>query len=146
MINNVSNDKKTSENIKVIVRIRPKIEREYDQNTNSIYCEDNAIFIQRKKEKKQFTFDYVASEETSQSEIFSQCGKEICDSVLEGYNGTIFVYGQTGAGKTYTLLGPKFTQSNNFNTSENTPLQTSPLIKRGYLTYTLRKEEEGRGI
>ena len=91
MINNVSNDKKPTENIKVIVRIRPKIDREYDQNTNSIYCEDNAIFIQTKKEKKQFTFDYVASEETSQSEIFSHCGKEICDSVLEGYNGTIFV-------------------------------------------------------
>ena len=145
MINNVSNDKKPTENIKVIVRIRPKIDREYDQNTNSIYCEDNAIFIQTKKEKKQFTFDYVASEETSQSEIFSHCGKEICDSVLEGYNGTIFVYGQTGAGKTYTLLGPKFTQSTNFST-ENTPLQTSPLLKRGYLTYTLRKEEEGRGI
>ena len=145
MINNLSNDKKPTENIKVIVRIRPKIDREYDQNTNSIYCEDNAIFIQTKKEKKQFTFDYVASEETSQSEIFSHCGKEICDSVLEGYNGTIFVYGQTGAGKTYTLLGPKFTQSTNFST-ENTPLQTSPLLKRGYLTYTLRKEEEGRGI
>ena len=147
MTNSISNDTQASDNIKVLVRIRPKIEREYDQNTNCIYTDNNSIIIQTRKEKKHFTFDYIATEEASQSEIFSQCGKEICDSVLEGYNGTIFVYGQTGAGKTYTLLGPKFTQSHQFHpSSENTPLQTSPLLKKGYLTYTHRKEEEGKGI
>ena len=32
--------------------------------------------------------------------------EEYCCSVLEGYNGTIFCYGQTGAGKTHTMMGP----------------------------------------
>lgn len=147
MTNSISNDSQASDNIKVLVRIRPKIEREYDQSTNCIYTDNNSIIIQTRKEKKQFTFDYIATEDVTQSEIFSQCGKAICDSVLEGYNGTIFVYGQTGAGKTYTLLGPKLTQLHQLHTSsESTPLQTSPLLKKGYLTYTHRKEEEGKGI
>jgi len=38
--------------------------------------------------------------------IFNHIAKPIADSCLQGYNGTIFAYGQTGAGKTYTIQGP----------------------------------------
>ena len=54
---------------------------------------------------EQFTFDYVASEQTAQVEIFEEVGKRIIDQCLMGYNGSIFAYGQTGSGKTHTIQG-----------------------------------------
>ena len=106
-----------NENIKVSIRIRPKIETEYSQNSNLITTIGNSIIISLKnsKEIKQFSFDYIANEDTTQSEIFINCGKEICDKVLNGINGSILVYGQTSAGKTYTLLGNYFSNFNNSN-------------------------------
>lgn len=56
-------------------------------------------------ESKQFTFDAVFSEKSSQRKIYDVCGAPIIESVLEGYNGTMFVYGQTGAGKSFTMEG-----------------------------------------
>lgn len=109
----------SSENIKVIIRVRPRIENEYNQNCNCLKIEGDSIVATSRTDTKQFTFDYIATEESSQSEIFIQGAKEICDSVLQGYNGTIFVYGQTGAGKTYTLLGPKYSLSNKNNNISN---------------------------
>ena len=38
--------------------------------------------------------------------IFKEAGLEIVESVLEGFNGTIFAYGQTSSGKTFTMTGP----------------------------------------
>ena len=58
-----------------------------------------------------FTFDYVASEETAQVEIFQQVGKRIIDQCLMGYNGSIFAYGQTGSGKTFTIQGGSDSES-----------------------------------
>mmetsp|Transcript_87550 Transcript_87550/g.252475 ORF Transcript_87550/g.252475 Transcript_87550/m.252475 type:complete len:621 (+) Transcript_87550:1142-3004(+) len=51
----------------------------------------------------QFSFDAVFSPGT-QEEIFQDC-RDVIRSVFDGYNATIFAYGQTGAGKTHTLLG-----------------------------------------
>ena len=110
-----NSNKLSNENIKVIIRIRPKIESEYVENSNLISLIGNSIFITLKNSIKQYNFDYIANEDTSQSEIFNKCGKEICDEVLKGINGTILVYGQTSAGKTYTLLGNNFS---NFNSSQ----------------------------
>jgi Cdc6-like AAA superfamily ATPase len=42
-----------------------------------------------------------------QENIFKQAALPIIESVLEGYNGTIFAYGQTGTGKTHTMEGSK---------------------------------------
>ena len=57
-------------------------------------------------DSKIFTFDYVATSETSQEPIFLRIAQPIADSCLQGYNGSIFAYGQTGSGKTYTIQGP----------------------------------------
>lgn len=55
---------------------------------------------------KQFRFNAVLNENTSQQEVFSKCGvNELIDSALEGYATTILAYGQTGSGKTYTMMG-----------------------------------------
>lgn len=53
-----------------------------------------------------FTFDVVYGEESTQNEVYDECGFSLVESVLEGYNGTMFAYGQTGCGKTHTMMGP----------------------------------------
>jgi len=55
--------------------------------------------------KHKYQFEKVFDMETKQKEIFEHIGKEVCDSALNGFNGTIFAYGQTGSGKTYTITG-----------------------------------------
>jgi kinesin family protein 3/17 len=57
------------------------------------------------KEIKSFTFDHTYDWHATQELIFNQTAKPILESVMEGYNGTIFAYGQTGTGKTYTMEG-----------------------------------------
>ena len=43
--------------------------------------------------------------EASQEEVFTECGQDLVSRVLDGFNSTIMAYGQTGAGKTYTMTG-----------------------------------------
>ncbi|QQP40262.1 Kinesin-like protein, partial [Caligus rogercresseyi] len=52
-----------------------------------------------------FSFDSVYDAGSSQEEVYEESFKPIVDSVLEGFNGTIFAYGQTGTGKTWTVEG-----------------------------------------
>lgn len=54
---------------------------------------------------KTFTFDNVFDWNSTQTAVYSETAKPIVDSVLEGYNGTVFAYGQTGTGKTHTMDG-----------------------------------------
>ena len=56
-------------------------------------------------EPRRFTFDMVYDERSSQKDIFMETSFPITQNVLEGYNGTIFAYGQTGTGKTHTMAG-----------------------------------------
>ncbi len=52
-----------------------------------------------------FTFDKLYNETTTSESIYRDIGKPIIRSVIKGYNGNIFMYGQTTSGKTYTMLG-----------------------------------------
>jgi kinesin family protein 3/17 len=54
---------------------------------------------------KPFTFDYVYGMTSQQSTVFTDCARPLVENVLEGYNGTMFAYGQTGTGKTFTMEG-----------------------------------------
>ncbi|KAL0468281.1 kinesin domain-containing protein [Neurospora intermedia] len=59
-----------------------------------------------KKVKDQvFAFDRVFDENTSQVEVYEGTTKGLLDSVLDGYNATVFAYGATGCGKTHTITG-----------------------------------------
>lgn len=55
---------------------------------------------------KDFTFDAVYDETAVQTDFYEHTGYAIVESVMDGYNGTIFAYGQTGTGKTHTMVGP----------------------------------------
>ena len=50
-------------------------------------------------------YDKVFGPECSTDEVHDAMGEPIVDAVVDGYNGTLFAYGQTASGKTYTLMG-----------------------------------------
>ncbi|KAM7400110.1 hypothetical protein PAMA_004689 [Pampus argenteus] len=54
---------------------------------------------------KPYMFDRVFSSNTTQEQVYNACAQKIVKDVLEGYNGTIFAYGQTSSGKTHTMEG-----------------------------------------
>ncbi len=52
-----------------------------------------------------FQFNKIFDSKTNQEEIFNEVAKEVIASTIDGYNRTIFAYGQTGFGKNYTITG-----------------------------------------
>lgn len=60
---------------------------------------------ENKEAPRSFFFDKVYDETLTQERIFNETSLPIVESVLQGYNGTIFAYGQTGTGKTHTMEG-----------------------------------------
>lgn len=54
---------------------------------------------------KTFTFDAVFDDQVTQRHVYDICAAELIEACLAGYNGTFFAYGQTGAGKTFTMEG-----------------------------------------
>lgn len=107
---------KSDECVKVVVRCRPMSSREIDDKRTSIVEVDrdvSAIRVHKPSDvggasnepPKSFTFDFVYPPNTAQIHLFNETAKPIVDSVLAGYNGTIFAYGQTGTGKTHTMEG-----------------------------------------
>jgi len=60
--------------------------------------------VNNQLESWKFKFDKILHN-LSQEEIFAYCAKDIVTNTVEGYNGTILCYGQTGAGKTFTMSG-----------------------------------------
>ena len=61
----------------------------------------------RETPPKVFGFDTVFAPEARQMDVYNRVARPIVDNVLEGYNGTIFAYGQTGTGKTFTMEGDR---------------------------------------
>lgn len=65
-----------------------------------------SVLPSSKKVKDQvFAFDRVFDENTTQSEVYEGTTRALLDSVLDGYNATVFAYGATGCGKTHTITG-----------------------------------------
>ena len=98
-----------SECVKVAIRVRPMNKHEKEQKSTlcvSVDTNNNTVSVSSNKgDMKTFQFDYVYPMETTQREIYDQVAFPIVDSIFQGYNGTIFAYGQTGCGKTYTMMG-----------------------------------------
>jgi hypothetical protein len=56
---------------------------------------------------KGFSYDYILSASTEQEEMYEKVGKQTITDFMNGFNGTIFAYGQSGSGKTFSMLGPE---------------------------------------
>lgn len=94
----------SAESIKVCMRFRkePNIpEKEFAKWEFSL--EENKVSFGEKK----WTYDHLLVPETEQEEMFDKVGKQTITDFLKGYNGTIFAYGQSGSGKTFSMLGPE---------------------------------------
>lgn len=117
------------ENFKVFVRVRPFLERELTENCSFPITDvlptnkDLHIYefviseLKSKAEVKemlqnpkfyqihQFQFDRIFDESSTQNELFEHCAMPQIDYFIAGYNCTLFAYGQTGTGKTFTIEG-----------------------------------------
>ncbi|XP_067904464.1 kinesin-like protein KIF3B isoform X2 [Heterodontus francisci] len=104
---------KSSESVKVVVRCRPMNEKEIAGGYGRIVDIDaklGQILVKNPKGgpselPKTFTFDAVYDYNSKQVELYDETFRPLVESVLLGFNGTIFAYGQTGTGKTYTMEG-----------------------------------------
>ncbi|XP_065141643.1 kinesin-like protein KIF1B isoform X8 [Paramisgurnus dabryanus] len=107
-----------SGSVKVAVRVRPFNSRETSKESKCIIqMQGNSTTILNPKNPKEgpksFSFDYSYWSHTSpddpsfasQSLVYNDIGKEMLQHAFEGYNVCIFAYGQTGAGKSYTMMG-----------------------------------------
>ncbi|XP_008568392.1 PREDICTED: kinesin-like protein KIF21A isoform X10 [Galeopterus variegatus] len=89
--------------VRVAVRIRPQLAKERIEGCHictSVTPGEPQVFLGK---DKAFTFDYVFDIESQQEQIYTQCIEKLIEGCFEGYNATVFAYGQTGAGKTYTM-------------------------------------------
>ena len=86
-----------------------------------------------KKNKDQpFTFDRVFDDNTTQAEVYEATTKNLLDSVLDGYNATVFAYGATGCGKTHTITYVQEQKCAGIGT--DTALQWHGAITRNYFS------------
>ena len=108
--------KEKFERVRVSVRVRPFNSQEKEigptSPIESIDVKHGIINVLKEYDKKTFNYDHVYPEKSTQEEIFEETSKEVVKSVLNGYHGTIFAYGQTGTGKTYTMVGEFRDQKN----------------------------------
>ncbi|XP_047439453.1 LOW QUALITY PROTEIN: centromere-associated protein E-like [Mugil cephalus] len=99
--------------VKVCVRVRPRIARE--EIAASENAEPVQVFWKADKRTshqiddgsstKSFSFDRVFTAEETTNQLYQDIAKPLVVSTVEGYNGTIFAYGQTSSGKTFTMMG-----------------------------------------
>lgn len=95
-------------NIRVNVRVRPVLDVEHRSGQDSLVTEfpseDEIVVAKEEGARTQFEFDRVFTPSSTQVEVFDSV-QSLITSVLDGYDVTIFAYGQTGAGKSHTMEG-----------------------------------------
>jgi len=99
-----------TESVKVLVRVRPLSSDEKARGCLQVLQIDPSTaqvtaLNPKTQTRTGFSFNAVFGPDTCQQEIYDQAVFGLVESVLEGYNGTIFAYGQTGCGKTFTMAG-----------------------------------------
>ena len=113
--NNNNNKNSQKSQITIAIRLRPLSQNEIelsDIESVSVVSETSLTVSAENNNKKnnqikyqQFFFDHVFDKNASQQEIYNKTTKPLLDNIIEGFNATVFAYGATGSGKTYTMLG-----------------------------------------
>ena len=93
----------SAESIKVCCRFRKEFENNEENYDNWEFDEESSTI---KLNQKNWTYDYILTPETTQDQMYEKVAKKTILDFTDGYNGTIFAYGQSGSGKTYSMLGP----------------------------------------
>ncbi|XP_047518193.1 kinesin-like protein KIF18A isoform X1 [Pieris napi] len=145
-----------SANIKVVVRVRPLNMKEMQsynrivvdvvddkmlvfdpkEETRPLFYQGvqqpNKNFLKRANKELKFVFDDVCGQEASNQDVFETTTKEIISSLMEGYNCSVFAYGATGAGKTFTMIG----------TQENPGITYLTMEHLFYTIYSFKKDRD----
>eukprot|EP00759_Apiculatamorpha_spiralis_P037528 PhF_6_TR37441/c0_g1_i1/m.55018/K20196/KIF3B; kinesin family member 3B len=102
---------KDSENIRVVVRVRPLLGDEKERSEKEavrLDLSNNQIIVSHPGgygDPDRWTFDAVYNNTFSQRDVYRQEVAPLIDAVMNGYNATVFAYGQSGSGKTHTMTG-----------------------------------------
>ncbi|XP_036266090.1 centromere-associated protein E isoform X7 [Pipistrellus kuhlii] len=92
--------------VAVCVRVRPLNSREEALGEDTqVYWKTGNNAIYQVDGSKSFNFDRVFDSNETTKDVYEEIAVPIIDSAIQGYNGTIFAYGQTASGKTYTMMG-----------------------------------------
>ncbi|KAF0682400.1 Aste57867_25488 [Aphanomyces stellatus] len=109
----MSKPSKSDESVRVMVRIRPMSTKEKQDGRQTVTVasfERAEVTISNpagatSEPPKAFTFDAAFGSQSTQQQVYDTAATAIVEAVMDGYNGTIFAYGQTGAGKSHTMEG-----------------------------------------
>jgi kinesin family protein 18/19 len=107
------------ENMIVAVRVRPLNHREVEfSNIETVKVINREIVTVldplehlgkseelKNKREQQYAFDFAFDKNTPQEEVYMYTSQFLLQGVIDGFNATVFAYGATGAGKTYTMVG-----------------------------------------
>ncbi|XP_029116554.1 kinesin-like protein KIN-UA isoform X2 [Elaeis guineensis] len=105
----IDDENADSGRVRVAVRLRPKNAEDFPFDADFTDCVELQPELNRLKLRKNnwssesYKFDEVFTESASQRRVYEAVAKPVVESILEGYNGTVMAYGQTGTGKTYTV-------------------------------------------
>ncbi|XP_041117213.1 centromere-associated protein E isoform X2 [Polyodon spathula] len=96
--------------VKVCVRVRPLIQREKSEFQEAeeavpLYWKTDKHAVCQVDGTKSFNFDRVFNTEETTDKLYQEVARPLVVSAVNGYNGTIFAYGQTSSGKTFTMMG-----------------------------------------
>uniref|UniRef100_G3TJU7 Centromere-associated protein E n=1 Tax=Loxodonta africana TaxID=9785 RepID=G3TJU7_LOXAF len=92
--------------VAVCVRVRPLNSREEALGEDTqVYWKTDKNTIYQVDGSKSFSFDRVFHSNETTKNVYEEIAVPIIESAIQGYNGTIFAYGQTASGKTYTMMG-----------------------------------------
>lgn len=132
------------ENIKVVVRIRPINKEEEDRGESSCVRSagdgDNEVQIRMSSyDAHTYRCNKCFAPTTSQQAFFTESGlTNLLDSAIGGYRACAFAFGQTGAGKTYSILGPSSSVSENTGILNQSLFYLFSKLDRLNVKYTLR--------
>ncbi|XP_064478247.1 kinesin-like protein KIF19 isoform X2 [Ornithodoros turicata] len=115
-------DESKTQRLLVALRIRPILPNEVAKGATCVAhkIDDKTVLLvdpqstenaeksrgsSKKVASHRYSFEWVFDERSTQEELYEKVGKPLVENVLQGYNGTVFAYGATGAGKTYTMVG-----------------------------------------
>nr|XP_044999462.1 centromere-associated protein E [Jaculus jaculus] len=91
--------------VAVCVRVRPVCNREGLEEATHVYWKSDNNAIYQIDGSKSFSFDRVFHSNETTKTVYDEIAVPIIDSAIQGYNGTVFAYGQTASGKTHTMMG-----------------------------------------
>ncbi|RDW93230.1 putative kinesin family protein (KipA) [Aspergillus mulundensis] len=97
--------KETKGNVIVSVRVRPNVSGESSANPEWMVDSRRGLLVYNGKEGGDYYYDNVFSAIENNARVYDSAAKRLVRRVMEGYHGTVFAYGMTGTGKTFSMQG-----------------------------------------